>query len=590
MRIASLLATLAVLPVCATAEPVEVRSGWHPTFTRLVFPSETLLEWRIERPWAGEARIAFSPAPELDVRGVFMRIPRERLKGLTAEAGALVLDLNCDCPVEVGQIGSGHVVIDILDGGPLPPRPAPVAVGSVLPLGHVPLPMTLAFPPLPATGTEPARPAALAAGTPGSPDENPPQVRRIEVRDSPFVLPETRRVTANPLAPSCDLESFGADILLRDPDAAFDDLEGAMADILDGEDRLDSGRLIALAETYLAAGFGAEALHVADRADRSSPHIASIAAALDDLPRPDGAELDPACGPATTLVTLLLDVDGATDWERADRKRLVEFVDLLPLERWRDIEGRLGARLALVGEDDLLTGIHEEIGTSGLEVATDDVTAAGTDAAAITAVRTILSRANAEGVASEDIHLVNALALRGSIPPGPEKAAFDLTLASAFAMSGRPIETVALVADGSVPADPVFDVIVDRLDPAAAAEFLARLRPHLTPERRADPRLRPLFAAIGLPDAAARFAGRAIPDRPREVVDEPATDPWLARDLVAVAAAEDAAIRGDVAAAIVERNATPMPETDLAAAERVLRDSERLGALLADLLDGDAPS
>ncbi|WP_299843505.1 hypothetical protein [uncultured Jannaschia sp.] len=589
MRIAPVLATLAVLPVCALAEPVRVRSGEHDTFSRLVFPSGEPLEWTIERPWAGEARIAFAPSPDLDLAEIFLRIPRTRLRDVTQAPEAVILDLGCNCPVEVSQIGSGHIVIDVVDGGPLPKRPAPAVVGSVLPLPYEPLPMSLAFPRLPAADPEPKRPTTQKVEAPDESAGIPPQVRRMEVRDRPFVLPETKADSEAPLAASCDLEVVATEILLRDPNEAFGELEGAMAEVLDGEDRFEPDRLIDLAETYLAAGFGAEALQIADQADRFAPHIPPLAAALDDLPRPDGAELDPACGPATTLVTLL-DTDPAKGWERADRKRLVEFVDRLPLERWRDLKGRLGARLALVGEDDLLTGIHEDPETPELQVAVDDVTAAGTDGDAITAVRTILSRANEEGVASEDIHLVNAMALRGSIPPGPEKAQFDLTLATAFALSRRPVETVGFVADGSVPADPVFDVVIGRLEPAVAAEFLARLRPYLTPERRADPRLQPLFAAIGLPDAAARFAGRATPDRPREVTDEPATDPWLARDLVQVAEAEDAAIRGEVAAAIVERNATPMPESDLAAAERVLRDSERLGALLADLLDGEAPS
>ncbi|WP_299818255.1 hypothetical protein [uncultured Jannaschia sp.] len=589
MRIAPVLAALAALPVSAAAESVRVRSGEHATFSRLVFPSEEALEWTVERPWAGEARIAFMPSPDLDLTDVFARIPRTRLRGMTAGTGAVVLDLGCDCPVEVSQIGSGHIVIDVLDGEPLPERPAPVAVANALPFPLAPLPMTLTFPQMPAETSKPRHPPAPTAVTPDEPDDVPPQVRRMEVRDRPFVLPETRKAAKTPLVPSCDLESIASDILLRDPNEAFVALEGAMADVLDGEDRFEPDRLIDLAETYLAAGFGTEALQIADQADRSAPHVAALAAALDDLPRPDDARLDPACGPATTLVALL-DTDPAKDWERADRKGLVAFVDQLPLERWRDLKGRLGARLAMVGEDDLLTGIREDVGTPELQVATDDATAAGTDAAAITAVRTILSRANEDGAASEDIHLVNAMALRSSIPPGPEKAQFDLALATAFALSRRPVETVDLVADGSVPADPVFDVVVTRLEPAVAAEFLARLRPHLSPERRADPRLPPLFAAIGLPGAAARFAGQTIPDRPREVTDAPATDPWLARDLVGMAEAADEAIRGEVSAAIVERNTTPLPETDLAAAERVLRDSERLGALLADLLAGDAPS
>ena len=120
-RAAALAAALAGLMSDGARADVPVRSGEHATFTRLVFADGRAEGWTASRPDAGIVVLdGPDAATTLDLGAVFARIPRGRIVDATAEPGRLVLTLGCDCPVEVSRIASGHVVIDVTNGPPLP--------------------------------------------------------------------------------------------------------------------------------------------------------------------------------------------------------------------------------------------------------------------------------------------------------------------------------------------------------------------------------------------------------------------------------------------------------------------------------------
>ena len=104
-----------------SAETASVQSGEHATFSRLVFPDKPGRTWRLERPTPSRVEIIFSEgAPDLDLARVFDFIPRDRLREAVFTTGKLILTLGCECPVDISQIASGHIVVDIGDGPPLP--------------------------------------------------------------------------------------------------------------------------------------------------------------------------------------------------------------------------------------------------------------------------------------------------------------------------------------------------------------------------------------------------------------------------------------------------------------------------------------
>ncbi len=392
--------------------------------------------------------------------------------------------------------------------------------------------------------------------------------------------PQTKADSEAPLAASCDLEVVATEILLRDPNEAFGELEGAMAEVLDGEDRFEPDRLIDLAETYLAAGFGAEAVQIADQADRFAPHLPPLAAALDDLPRPDGTELDPGLRSRHDARHPSGYRSGEGLGTRATASGLSSSSIVCPSTRWRDLTAtsrrtaRPGRRGRPADRPPRGTRRRPTCGRGGRRHCGRDRRGrdhGGADDPVACATRRVWR--------ARTFTSSTRWRCAARCPPGPEKAQFDLTLATAFALSRRPVETVGFVADGIVPADP-FSTVAGRPSgtsrgrrvPGPSAPYAARRNGGRTPVCNRSSR------SIGLPDAAARFAGRATPDR--------AAGSHRRAGHRSVARARPRAGgggggRGDPRRGCRRhrRAATPRRcrETDLAAADRVLRDSRASG-------------
>ncbi len=106
---------LALWPLAAGAEDVRIRSGEHAGFSRIV------LEFGERPPWSlrlGDRRATVLLGPgdrRLDAKDVFARIPRTRIRAVTATAEGLELELGCDCAVTAFEVRRAALAIDVAD-------------------------------------------------------------------------------------------------------------------------------------------------------------------------------------------------------------------------------------------------------------------------------------------------------------------------------------------------------------------------------------------------------------------------------------------------------------------------------------------
>ena len=341
-----------------------------------------------------------------------------------------------------------------------------------------------------------------------------------------------------------------------------------------------------LAETYLAAGWGAEASQIAATIPSDDGTVEIVAAAIDGDDVPAGAGIDPGCGPATATVALL-DPAGTERWDRVDLVELKRFLDRLDPVTLALLRPRLQDRLERLDDGDLLAGLGPAPSPDPEPASSPERLAAGTDMTAIRAAAGILERANATGQPSDEAQLVNAMALLPSVPAGEARSALERELAVALVLSRRPAEAMAMVADGRVEADKLLAVALDALPAGQSAEFAVRLRPYLSPGSPVARRAADLFEEFHLAATAGAFLPDAEDRLPVEIrPDGTMADPWLSRDLRAMGDVAPAVgtVRNRLAAEILARNASPLPPTDLAAAGAVLDRSRTVSGLLATLL------
>ncbi len=118
---------LAISASPSQAETIAIRSGEHPAFSRLVIDFSDNVDWQEDRVDRQHTLTFAAPDLALETRGVFSKIPRNRLSDLSWRAQTLTLDLACDCTVRTQRLASGKLVIDVTDtpyvATPVPPEP-----------------------------------------------------------------------------------------------------------------------------------------------------------------------------------------------------------------------------------------------------------------------------------------------------------------------------------------------------------------------------------------------------------------------------------------------------------------------------------
>ncbi|WP_300056581.1 hypothetical protein [uncultured Roseobacter sp.] len=103
------------------ASPIVVRSGDHEGFTRLVMQLPNDADWQVtENP--GLKIVTISDHSEgFDINRVFDVIPRDQLTSVRSYPSRLELEVSCACGINTFMERGRFLVIDILDGPPLPP-------------------------------------------------------------------------------------------------------------------------------------------------------------------------------------------------------------------------------------------------------------------------------------------------------------------------------------------------------------------------------------------------------------------------------------------------------------------------------------
>ncbi|MDT8325879.1 MAG: hypothetical protein RQ750_00640 [Roseovarius sp.] len=120
---------LLVFAQAGLAQTIEVRSGDHDDFTRLVLNLPERLEWTSETSANGVSVVFPNGKLVFDTSKVFDRISRDRLKEISAPAGAARLDLafDCECTIRPFWNDRTMLVIDIAESASKPtpiPQPA----------------------------------------------------------------------------------------------------------------------------------------------------------------------------------------------------------------------------------------------------------------------------------------------------------------------------------------------------------------------------------------------------------------------------------------------------------------------------------
>lgn len=326
----------------AAAQTALVRSGEHPTFTRMA----------IDLPAAGTATLEQSgrevtvtlarPVTGFDLSGAFRRIARNRIADAraTGDGQSLMLTLACDCAARLLVAGPRMIAIDVFDPAAQTMAPAETAADPslalpLIPIKPAPARVELALPPpgnLDAVRQaeqrvleQLARAAAQGLVTPQT-DLSPGTARSAPVAAPAEGLNpvsagvQVRVQTAQDAALGRDSDPRPLTLRGREcPDArAFDLSEWGGADFATGLgdwrqrqfgefDRPDKGSAIGLARHYVHYGFGAEARQALRLADVQDAVLSDMAGIVDgSYDRVSGALIGlESCDSAVALWSLL---------------------------------------------------------------------------------------------------------------------------------------------------------------------------------------------------------------------------------------------------------------------------------------------
>lgn len=124
----------------AWAQPVQVTSGEHQGFTRVVLNFGSAVDWQFGRTEDGYEFRKTGAAVDYDLSEVFDLIGKSRLAAISADSAGLNIGFACACHAIPFEFRPGIIVIDLRDGPPpkgssfeepLPPLPASDAAEPV---------------------------------------------------------------------------------------------------------------------------------------------------------------------------------------------------------------------------------------------------------------------------------------------------------------------------------------------------------------------------------------------------------------------------------------------------------------------------
>ncbi|SOC06838.1 hypothetical protein [Rhodobacter maris] len=206
MRLLALfLAGLLALASPGVAQQIDVRSGEHDGFSRLVFMFPPGTGWRTERVEGGY-RLETETPRRFDLANVFRLIPKDRIRAVSADLDerSVFIETGPEVHLESFQLPIGAVVIDIADGADT----TPIAAAGMQP---GPVPPARSYRPEPNQGYL----DLYWAGRPAAPQPGPPpgdagEGITAEVAPKPAPPPEpspefTRLVAPDPRINAAEL-------------------------------------------------------------------------------------------------------------------------------------------------------------------------------------------------------------------------------------------------------------------------------------------------------------------------------------------------------------------------------------------------
>ena len=119
LRIGIVAACLFLLPFSVAADTMELRTGEHSDFTRVVLAFDVLPSWQAGRTASGYAVKLDGSEPLLtDLSRAFALIGRDRVGDIKvdAEERRVDIELSCDCHAEFFELNNVRLVIDVRDG------------------------------------------------------------------------------------------------------------------------------------------------------------------------------------------------------------------------------------------------------------------------------------------------------------------------------------------------------------------------------------------------------------------------------------------------------------------------------------------
>jgi hypothetical protein len=415
------LVMLVLLPVKVIGQPVFVQTGEHPTFTRVVVDLPDPDTWRFGRVMGGYA-LRLPVSDGYDLQRFFDIIPRQRITAVTQDVarGELRLEVDCACRADVVLLPDGYLVIDILDGLPMPNSAFEVSLdapmtGDVF-AGNSILPVIFDVPDLPVpVDIGPATMVQMAAPEPPADVSFSDDLAALETLvienlgrglTEGFLTAERPTAATAPIPPptlTAPLPGIavrtGLDpaAILTEPIAVDDQgLACAPDDLLDVArwadaspfvdqfamkraalirdfDMFDPLAVTDLARFYVHFGFGREAvqtLALDAGASQERQYLRLIAAVLDEDAVSFVGLTEQVTCPSRIALWAMLALPEAAINQSANRAAVLRSYKELPLHLQIHLGPRLAKRFAAIGDDDAaaqVLGAAEAIAPARIE-------------------------------------------------------------------------------------------------------------------------------------------------------------------------------------------------------------------------------
>jgi len=110
------MSLLCISAVQAQAQQLSLRSGDHPTFSRITLPVPASQNWEARQTKNGIQLTLSEHSDGFDISEVFLRMPRDRISHITTTKGSLTLHVKCACRGTAFRSGE-LLVIDVADEG-----------------------------------------------------------------------------------------------------------------------------------------------------------------------------------------------------------------------------------------------------------------------------------------------------------------------------------------------------------------------------------------------------------------------------------------------------------------------------------------